>query len=132
MLINTFPKFQNNNQLIKSYCFQKDWVDRLKATKQYQTINPPIVEKVIHALSLLQHLQVEGLQFVFKGGTSLILLLETAYRFSVDIDIITEQTRENIERVLDQVVASSHFKRWLLDEDRSYQGDIPKAHYRLE
>lgn len=118
--------------MIKSHCFQKEWIDRLRQEERYCKINPPLVEKMIQALALLQYLNAKGLSFIFKGGTSLILLLENANRFSVDIDIITESNRETIEKVLDSVVAGSHFKKWKLDEARSYKPGVPKAHYELE
>ena len=34
-----------------------------------------------------------GLDFIFKGGTSLVLLLNDLKRFSVDVDIITVESR---------------------------------------
>lgn len=117
--------------MIRAECFQKEWIDNFREQKLYGKINPPLLEKMIHALSLLQHLQKEGLNFIFKGGTSLILLLENSNRFSVDIDIITEDSREIIESILDNVVGTSHFREWKLDEKRSYQIGVPKAHYEL-
>lgn len=53
-------------------------------------------------------------------------------RFSVDIDIITTQSREEIEDILDKVVASSHFNSWNLQEKRSYKEGVPKAHYEFD
>ena len=118
--------------MIKLKCFDKEWIDNFREQEQYRRINPPLLEKMIHALSLLQYLQTHGLNFIFKGGTSLILLLENSNRFSVDIDIITEDSRATIESKLDQVVDASHFKGWKLDEKRSYGDGVPKAHYELE
>jgi hypothetical protein len=118
--------------MIKQHCFQKEWIDSFKAQELYSKINPPLLEKMIQALSLLQYIKVKGLDFIFKGGTSLIFLLENSNRFSVDLDIITTDDRETIEKILDQVVTASHFKVWRLDEKRSYKGGVPKAHYQLE
>jgi len=118
--------------MIGLHCFEKEWIDSFRRQKGYEKINPPLLEKMIHALSLLQHLQVQGLHFTFKGGTSLMLLLDKATRFSVDIDIITEEGKETIEEVLDKVVGASHFVSWRLDGKRSYKPGIPKAHYELE
>ena len=117
--------------MIKTHCFQKEWIDSFKRQKAYSKINPPLVEKMIHAFSLLQHLKKEGLPFVFKGGTSLLLLLKNARRFSVDIDILTEAGRNEVEQMLDRVIERSIFTGWKLDERRSYQPGIPKAHYEL-
>lgn len=117
--------------MIKEHCFQKPWIDSFKRQSAYNKINPPLVEKMIRALSLLQHLKVQGMHFIFKGGTSLMLLLENARRFSVDIDIITLTSRGQVEQVLDRIVEHSAFTSWKLDEHRSYKPGIPKAHYKL-
>jgi hypothetical protein len=66
-----------------------------------------------------------------KGGTSLILLLDNTNRFSVDIDILTTQSRDTIESIFDKVIKNSHFSKWELDEKRSYNAGIPKAHYEF-
>ena len=50
-----------------------------------------LLEKTIEALYLLENLVSEGLKFIFKGGTSLVLLLNDLKRFSVDVDIITRR-----------------------------------------
>src|ERR1700722_14823207 len=117
--------------MIKPHCFQKEWIDGFRQHDHFRKINPPLLEKMIHALSLLQYLQKHELDFIFKGGTSLILLLENANRFSVDIDILTEETKASIESKLDEIIVDSHFTGWKLDEPRSYQPGVPKAHYEL-
>ena len=48
--------------------------------------------KMIMALSLVENLKKAGLDFIFKGGTSLLLLLESPLRFSIDIDIVLPDT----------------------------------------
>lgn len=118
--------------MIKEDCFTKEWISSFKQKKHLKRINPPVLEKMIRALSLLQHLKAHGLDFTFKGGTSLILLLEKARRFSVDIDILTTQSREEVEAILDKVVAHSHFSSWALQDRRSYQEGVPKAHYEFD
>lgn len=91
------------------------------------------MEAMIHALYLLDQLTSTGVAFIFKGGTSLVLLMPRPLRFSVDIDIIVSPriTREELEHYLEQVVASSAFLRVELDERRSYKERIPKAHYKF-
>lgn len=118
--------------MIKAHCFTKEWINGFKQQKDLKRINPPILEKMIHALSLLQHLKAHGLDFTFKGGTSLVLLLAKSRRFSVDIDIITTHNREEIETILDKVVANSHFNKWDLQDRRSYKEGVPKAHYEFD
>jgi hypothetical protein len=107
-----------------------EWIaeKRIKYSK-----DPNLMESMIYALYLLEQLQLTGLDFIFKGGTSLILLLEEPKRFSVDIDIIINPkfSREELENFLSKIVESSVFTRMELDEKRSYNGDIPKAHYKF-
>jgi predicted nucleotidyltransferase component of viral defense system len=117
--------------MIKLHCFQKEWINSFREKSDYRKINPPLLEKMIHALSLLQYLQKHELSFIFKGGTSLLLLLKNPNRFSVDIDILTEESKEAIEGILDRIIADSHFTAWKLDEQRSYKTGVPKAHYEL-
>ena len=118
--------------MIKAHCFTKDWINSFKQQKPLRRINPPVLEKMIHALSLLQQLKAQGLDFTFKGGTSLVLLLDKSRRFSVDIDIISTQSREEVEAILDKVVANSHFNKWDLQDIRSYKEGVPKAHYAFD
>lgn len=115
--------------MIKATCFTKEWILNFK--QRSKRINPPVFEKMIHALSLLQQLKAHGLKFTFKGGTSLVLLLSKSRRFSVDIDILTTQTREDVEVILDKLVAASHFNSWTLQDRKSYQDGVPKAHYEF-
>jgi predicted nucleotidyltransferase component of viral defense system len=84
---------------------------------------------MIRALSLLEGLVTNELNFVFKGGTSLILIAKEPRRFSVDIDIITKHTQKDLENAFDAIVAQGSFVNWELDAPRSYGGSIPKAHY---
>lgn len=47
--------------------------------KQYKK-DPGIMESMIHAMYLLDQLILTGLDFLFKGGTSLVLLVEKHLR----------------------------------------------------
>lgn len=98
--------------------------------KQYRK-DPAIMESMIHALYLLEQLKLTGLDFIFKGGSSLILILEQPQRFSVDIDIIVspKTTKEELEKYLSKIVGASAFTLMRLDERRSYKEGVPKAHY---
>ena len=92
--------------MIKPECFTKEWITGFRQQKELTRIDPSLLEKMIFALSLVQHLQTAGLDFVFRGGTSLILMLEDANRFSIDVDIIVNKpylektTRHQIGKVL--------------------------------
>ena len=63
-----------------------------------------LLEKTIGALYLVENLVRSGLDFIFKGGTSLVLLLNKLKRFSVDVDIITEESRERVQQCLQDLI----------------------------
>lgn len=52
--------------------------------------DPALLERVIYAFGLLEAIRRVELPFCFKGGTSLMLLLDHPRRLSTDIDIIVE------------------------------------------
>lgn len=116
--------------MIDTASLSAEW---LAEKRQQYKKDPGIIEGMIHALYLLDRLQLTGLDFIFKGGTSLVLLMEKPLRFSVDIDIIVspELTREKMEEYLKKIPDSSEFIRLELDERRSYKEGIPKAHYKF-
>jgi len=118
--------------MIKEHCFTDEWLEGFKKQKDHQRIDKIILEKMIYALHLLERLKSNGLDFVFKGGTSLLLLLEVGNRFSIDIDIICKTDRKELEEILQTVVDSSHFIGVELDEHRSYKPGVPKAHYKFK
>lgn len=117
--------------MIKDKCFTEEWLDQFKKQKDHKRIDKIILEKMIYALHLLERLKANGLDFVFKGGTSLVLLLKEGNRFSIDIDIICKAERKDLEEILNKVIETSHFTEWKLDEHRSYQPGVPKAHYKF-
>lgn len=50
--------------------------------------DPQLIERALYALGLLEVLTQTGLNFIFKGGSCLMLLLPRLMRLSTDIDII--------------------------------------------
>jgi predicted nucleotidyltransferase component of viral defense system len=66
--------------------FQPDWVNQQR--RQLGNCDPAILEKCVHALTLLGYLVESGLPFIFKGGTSLLLHMPQVRRLSRDIDIV--------------------------------------------
>jgi len=117
--------------MIKEHCFTDEWLEKFKKQKDHRRIDKIILEKMIYALHLLERLKSNGLNFVFKGGTSLVLLLEEGNRFSIDIDIICKTDRKELESILKDVIDSSNFTAFELDEHRSYKSGVPKAHYKF-
>jgi hypothetical protein len=72
-----------------------------------------LAEEAVHCLELVAELAETGLPFQFKGGNSLLLILDEPKRFSIDVDIATGAPREEIERHLDGIVGRyGVFTRW--------------------
>lgn len=84
-------------------CFSKDWIDA--KSRELRTGNT-FLEKCLHGFELLGRLQQEGLDFVFKGGTSLLLRLPTPKRLSIDIDVISRERPKRLERILKACVST--------------------------
>ena len=103
------------------------WIN--KAAQKYKT-DPILIEKVIQVLYLLELLQKSDLDFIFKGGTALMLLLPEPKRFSIDIDIIVSEKPENIEDLFDIIIENSNFLEYKEDE-REARSNIEKAHYKF-
>lgn len=62
------------------------WIEQVAKDNKIKDIT--LVEKTIRAFSLLEALARSGCPFLFKGGSSLMLHLDTGKRLSIDIDII--------------------------------------------
>ncbi|WP_281990927.1 nucleotidyl transferase AbiEii/AbiGii toxin family protein [Aquimarina aggregata] len=92
--------------------------------------DPIIVEKVIRALTLLEFLRTENLEFIFKGGTALMLMIQEPRRFSIDIDILIEKKDQNLELILNNVVEKSAFVKWE-EHKRKTVSEIEKRHFKL-
>ena len=106
---------------------EKDWVEGISKRKKADKI---LIEKVIRALMLLEGLSNSGLDFVFKGGTALMLLLGTTKRLSIDIDIIVPNRSVDLTDYLDKFITEKGFARYEKQE-RKVQSDIEKEHYKL-
>ncbi len=117
--------------MIEDKSFSKEWLDGLRQKEGYAKAHPEIMEKMIYALYLVEKLVRKGLDFTFKGGTSLTLLFPEIKRFSIDVDIITRAEQKDIEEVLSEIIKDSRFTRFELDEKRSFVNNFPKAHYDL-
>ncbi|MFZ2285253.1 MAG: nucleotidyl transferase AbiEii/AbiGii toxin family protein [Lutibacter sp.] len=106
-----------------------DWILNLR-NKLGKRIDPKLIEKVIWALTLLEQLKINGLNFTFKGGTALLLATEKPKRFSIDIDIITENTEREITAVLQKIKDDKIFLDWEDDNDRKHTPDAPIGHFK--
>lgn len=73
--------------MIDKKCFTTEWIAQKSIELNYSDKN--LIEKVIRAFALLDMLASSGCPFHFKGGSSLMLLLnDSTHRLSIDIDIM--------------------------------------------
>lgn len=95
----------------------------------FNNADPLLTEKVIKAFTLLDVLSEQNVDFIFKGGTSLILLLPKPLRFSIDIDIIMKEKPVDLEKTFVKMIADTVFTRF--EEDERQASGIHKAHYKF-
>jgi len=107
-----------------------EWITSLK-DKLGRRVDPKLIEKVIWALTLLEQLRLKGLSFTFKGGTALLLATDVPKRFSIDIDIITEHSEEDIKTAIQEIVKEKIFNEWEDDNDRKHTPDAPIGHFKV-
>ncbi len=72
---------------------------------------PYLCELAVHCLELVAEMSDMGIPFRFKGGNSLLVLLQAPRRFSIDVDIVSAlPKKEMIKRVEELAEKSSVFK----------------------
>ena len=103
------------------------WIQEVAEKYKFKEVQ--LIEKTIRAFSLLEALVRSGCPFVFKGGTSLMLHLNSAKRLSIDIDIICPPGTD-IEKYLDMYAAEYGFRNIQLVE-RVSRTDVPKKHAKF-
>ena len=62
--------------------------EHIDALRKQTGADPSILERTVFAFGLLEALCRVKMPFIFKGGTSLLILLDEPRRLSTDIDII--------------------------------------------
>ncbi len=108
--------------------FTLDWITKI--SKENRNADKILVEKVIHALLLLEGLVKQKIPFVFKGGTALMLHFNSSKRLSIDIDIIISEIPENLDELLGNVSSQQGFVR-KESQLRNANSKIEKAHYKF-
>jgi hypothetical protein len=124
-------KKKNESSIIIIMATEKTYFTREHIEKYRFNAPATLAEEAVHCLELVAELVEAGLPFQFKGGNSLLLILPEPKRFSIDVDIATDATREQIEHCLDVIVDRFKiFKRW---EKRQHKTKpwLPIASYYL-
>ena len=72
-----------------------------------------LCELVVHCLEVVGQLAKRGLEFRFKGGNSLLVLLADPQRFSIDVDIVTTESKERLHELVEAIATECPpFTRW--------------------
>lgn len=111
--------------MISTQTRTKEWIMGVREVSPGK--DPILIEKMIMALTLVENLKKAGLDFIFKGGTSLLLLLESPLRFSIDIDIVLPDTT-NLDECFMDVLRQGIFSRI---EESKRSGQLPKQHFKF-
>ncbi len=114
--------------MFPSAVFSPSWINQQR--KQLGNCDPGILEKCVHALTLLGYLVESGLPFIFKGGTSLLLHMPQVRRLSRDIDIVCGRPAAEVAAVVGAIGGRAPFLRWQEDE-RGARGLPQRRHFKF-
>jgi hypothetical protein len=114
--------------MIDPKCFTIQWQALKRA--ELGGCDPVLLEKTLHAFALLDALAGKGLEFIFKGGTSLLLRLPRIRRLSIDADIICDRPDSELNQLLKEIGQSLPFTR--MSEDERGQNRVPsRRHFKF-
>ncbi len=104
-----------------------EWMRQVAAENNFQDLI--LIEKTIRAFSLLESMVLSGCPLVFKGGSALMLHLNSAKRLSIDIDIICPPGTD-IEKFIEKNSKEYGFIDVKL-VDRITARNVPKTHAKF-
>ncbi|MDR0831964.1 MAG: nucleotidyl transferase AbiEii/AbiGii toxin family protein [Bacillales bacterium] len=104
-------------------------MENIKRLQTESGRDPALLERTIYAFGLLQALKLADFDFVFKGGTCLMLLLDKPKRLSTDIDIIVKPGTD-IDTFIEKASAIFPFKRQE-EQTRHTFNKINKRHFKF-
>ncbi|MEA3391831.1 MAG: nucleotidyl transferase AbiEii/AbiGii toxin family protein [Candidatus Marinimicrobia bacterium] len=113
--------------LLKEECFTEKWIN---AKSRELSGNPDLIEKTLHAFALLGYLVQLESNFLFKGGTSLLLHVPKIKRLSIDIDIVYGDDLDEFTKKLSTIPGNSPFTRFEEDE-RGDRGLPNRKHFKF-
>ena len=106
--------------------FTRDHIEELRKVNGNA---PALLERTVYAFGLLEAIRRAGMPFIFKGGTSLLLLLGKPMRLSTDIDILVEPGVDVVSFIRE---AGRIFPFLDAEEDiRIGHNNIEKRHYKF-
>ena len=112
--------------MINKDSFKKEWIEGINTNRG----KSEIIEKEIYALYLVECLSKTKIDYVFKGGTSLMLMFDSIKRFSTDIDILVEEA--NLDSIIDcfpKFIDEEVFLHF--EENKRIDKGIKKRHFKF-
>jgi len=104
-------------------------IEYIRELQQKYVSDPGLIERALYAFGLLEAIKSVGMPFCFKGGTSLMLILDQPARLSTDIDIMVEPGTD-VDVYIDK--ASKIFPFLDKKEDsRKGKNGIVKRHFKF-
>lgn len=103
-------------------------MEHVMKLKKNRMVDSFILERSIYAFGLLEALCRVDMPFIFKGGTSLMLLLDQPRRLSTDIDIIVAPGTD-VDHYLEEAGKILPFEK-VEQQIRKGKNSIEKRHYK--
>lgn len=103
--------------------------EHINALRKSTGTDPSILERTVFAFGLLEAIASVNLPFIFKGGTSLLLMLDTSRRLSTDIDIIVKPGTD-IDKYIEEAGKIFPFIR-VEENIRKGINNVEKRHFRF-
>ena len=104
-------------------------IEHIRLLQNESRKDPGLIERALFAFGLLEALASVGLEFTFKGGTSLMLLLPRPMRLSTDIDIVVKPGT-NVDAYIKKAGSIFPFIN-CTEQERKKQGELEKRHYKF-
>lgn len=103
--------------------------EHIRELQQISRRDPQLIERALYALGLLEALAQTGMEFIFKGGSSLMLLLPEIMRLSTDVDIIV-QPGTDVTAYIDKASKIFPFKAQE-EQKRVGKNNVVKQHFKF-
>lgn len=110
--------------MIPEYYLKEDWIKMLDNNMRYA--QKGLIERTLYAFELLTELTRLDQDFVFKGGTSLLLILPEMRRLSIDVDIVGTLEEDDLMNIPDESVFTE------VEKDNRGERDLPTKHFKFK
>jgi len=101
----------------------------IRQLQQQSRKDPQLIERALYALGLLEALTRSGMEFIFKGGSCLMILLPKVMRLSTDIDIVVEPGTD-IRGFIEKASVIFPFVKYE-EQIRIGRNNIEKRHFKF-